>query len=100
MRAVVTGTVVAVEDREFTKDDGSVSRSFDAFLSAANPRYAPDRISGPLELRPVVGSQVAYVCSFSAKGGRRGPWLSVWVVDELDPDTMPASLFAPAAQVA
>lgn len=99
MRAVVTGRVVHVEDKAFTNNDGDVRQVFDAFLKASDPRYAADRISGPADLAPVVGEDVAYLCSFSAKAGRRGPWLSVWAVEALDPSTMPASLFPLATEV-
>ncbi|MGB7982869.1 MAG: hypothetical protein WCF36_18965 [Candidatus Nanopelagicales bacterium] len=94
MRAVVTGNVVQVEAKPpYVRPDGTVSESFDAFLRASDPRYAADRISGPLNLMPHAGDDVAFLCSMTAKAGRRGPWLSVWVVEELDVNTLPAGLF-------
>lgn len=82
MRALVAGTVVEVEVREFTRQDGQRSVTFDAFLAPDNPRYGADRISGPIELAPEKGDHVAYWAMLSAREGRRGPWLSVWCFEK------------------
>jgi len=83
MRVQVSGTVVEVERRSFTDSEGNLKETFDAFLAPDNPRYGADRISGPLDLLPSVGSSVTYVANVQARNGKRGPWLSVWVSEAL-----------------
>lgn len=80
MRATVTGKVVSVEERSYTDRNGVTQHGFDAYMAADDPKYAPDRISGPMDLMPKVGAQVSFICQFRAMQGKRGPWLSVYAV--------------------
>jgi len=84
MRVIVTGRVVEVEARSFTGKDGQVRHSFDAYIASDNPRYGADRISGPAELQPTAGDDVALRCTVSARVGERGPYLSVWAIESVN----------------
>lgn len=83
MRVIVRGRVVEVEPRSFNGRDGQKRDTFDAFIASDNPRYGADRISGPVELQPAPGDDVAYICNVTAREGQRGPYLSVWAVEAL-----------------
>ena len=87
MRVLVTGQVVEVEHRAYTRADGSGGQTFDAYLASDNPRFGASRISGPAELAPVNGARVAYWANITARPGKdgRAPWLSVWCVDLATP---------------
>lgn len=85
MRVIVHGRVLEVENREFTDKSGEIKTTFDAWLQPGSPRFGPDRISGPVELRPKVGDVATYLASVTARSGRNGAWLSVWCVERAQP---------------
>lgn len=81
MQTTVQGQVIDVETRDYVGSDGQKKTTFDAYLAATNPRYAPTRVSGPAELTPNVGAVVQYVVTVTAKVSRSGKaWLSVWAL--------------------
>jgi hypothetical protein len=84
MNVIVVGKVVEVEFREFKGEGGDTVKAFDAFLAPSNPRYGADRVSGPAEVAPAVGDSVVYRAAVNARGGARGPWLSVWCFEHAD----------------
>jgi hypothetical protein len=80
MRFHVKGPVVDVEHREYVNGAGEVVRTFDAWIGSDNPKYGADRISGPGEAAPMMGDYVDLVVNVTAKEGKRGPYLAVWVI--------------------
>jgi hypothetical protein len=88
VRAVVVGTVIGLDKRTWTGQDGKERVIHQAFIRSegSDLRYGADLVEyDPAKVELTPGQIVSLVCSFQAKGGAKGPWIRVWAVEHYAP---------------
>ena len=85
MRAIIGGTVSEVKERSYSTENGRQT-VLDVYVGSG--RFF-DKVSMPLDLRPVVGEDVQYVALIKAKSvvsnksGERFTFLDVWCTERI-----------------